>query len=247
MCQIVEIKNGELRVIYNQGEFYYRYNLLNNTYNDKYDVILKEPIKKGTTWYSKDRNKRYINAINKKINTPFKNIQGVEVITEGKDYKIYDYFVKNLGLVKTVFVANQSSIETTLEKIEKNALVTQIVKFYYPNINNNKIEYEEKMVSFQTNDSVPEKFLMYLRNPSQKSHFKIFDSKTKINKLILNDNIAILDISSEFINYLNSIKQKTLILQSLVNTFGNYYNVNKVKIIVNNNVIYENKISLMNH
>ncbi|WDC84442.1 hypothetical protein PL321_01100 [Caloramator sp. mosi_1] len=99
LAKIYEIKNGELRLIFSREEYYYKENLLSTT-NTNYDVLLKEPIENGTTWTTKDGLKRYISNKQAKISTPSGEYTAVEVITEGNDYKIFDYYVKILVLLR---------------------------------------------------------------------------------------------------------------------------------------------------
>lgn len=130
LAKIYEIKDGELRLVLTREEYYYKQNLLYNK-TVSYDVLLKEPIEKGTSWTSKDGLKRYISNVDVKVSTPSGEYTAVEVTTEGSNYKILDYYVKDIGLVKSVYKNNSMTIESTLEKIEENVPFTQEVKLYF--------------------------------------------------------------------------------------------------------------------
>lgn len=232
LAQVYEIKDGELRLIKSQEEFYYRDNIIDSQ-SPAPEILLKEPIEVGTAWATKEGNKRYISNLEKEIVTPYGSFKALEVTTEGKDYKTYDYYVVNVGHVKSVFEYNGDKIETTLEKIEENVPVIQTVKFYYPDFENDRIAYIKQKLEFKTNDTAIEKFDSFLRTSPKEGLTKILGPNTKINSLYLmpNENKVYIDLSKEFVSDMNAGSSlEAMIIQSLVNTLGDYYNVDKVYI-----------------
>lgn len=234
LAKVYEIQNGELRLITSKEEFYYRENILDST-SKSYDVLIKEPIEKGTTWTNKEGLKRYISNTEAKVTTPSGEYIAVEVTTEGKDYKIFDYYVKNIGLVKTVFKTGDSSIESNLEKIEENAFLTQTVKFYYPDFDKEKLAFKSEKIQLKTNENIDKIFESHLKNAPSSGLNNVFSQNTKINKLSFNSsqNKVYIDLNQEFITEMNAGSSlEALILQGLVNTLGDYYNVDKVYISI---------------
>ncbi|MCX7904418.1 MAG: GerMN domain-containing protein [Caloramator sp.] len=232
LAQVYEIKDGELRLIKSQEEFYYMDNIIDSQNQDP-EILLKEPIEVGTAWTTKEGNKRYISNLEKEIVTPYGSFKALEVTTEGKDYKTYDYYVLNVGHVKSVFEYNDNKIETTLEKIEENASVIQTVKFYYADFENDRIAYIKQKLEFKTNDTIIEKLDSFLRTSPKKGLTKILGPNSKINSLSLipNENKVYIDLSKEFVSDMNAGSSlEAMIIQSLVNTLGDYYNVDKVYI-----------------
>ena len=65
---------------------------------------------------------------------------------------------------------------------------------------------------------------------------KVFSENTKINSLYLNkDNNVYIDLNQAFVSEMNAGSQyEAMILQSIVNTFGQYYNVEKVYVTIDN-------------
>ena len=59
MANIVEIADGKLTRSYSRGEAYYRENLLESESEEK-EILLMEPLKKGTNWELKDSRIRTI-------------------------------------------------------------------------------------------------------------------------------------------------------------------------------------------
>ena len=148
MANVFEIKDGKLTRKYSRGEAYYRENLLNKTDKDE-EVILQEPLEKGTTWTLKDSSTRTITNIDVEISTPSGDYKALEVTTKGENGQTVDYYAKNVGLVKTVFVYEEMEVTSTLSKIEENVPFIQNISFYYPNIDDGKYYFKNKEIQFQ--------------------------------------------------------------------------------------------------
>lgn len=238
--KVMVLKDGKLMQVLSRGETYYRENFLSKTYADG-EVLLMEPLVKGTTWSLKDSRTRIITDTAKEITTPSGTYKAIEVTTEGKDGKTLDYYASGTGLVKTVFNPGESEISSSLKEITENQGLTQNINFYYPNINDEKIYFETKQISFKSNDitkSTLEKAYKALINTS---YGKVLSTNTKINSLYLNesDGMVHLDLSSDFLKEMNAgANYERMILQSIANTFGQYYGINKVILTIDNK-LYE--------
>ncbi|MDP4106536.1 MAG: hypothetical protein Q8935_16485, partial [Bacillota bacterium] len=66
---VVELTSGKLSKVYTRGEAYYRENLLNQK-SDNIEVLLMEPLKKGTTWKLNDGSTRSITNSGVEVTTP---------------------------------------------------------------------------------------------------------------------------------------------------------------------------------
>lgn len=231
--KVLENKGNELTVVLSRGECYYREDLTRSP-ETKGEILLKEPLVKGTTWYLSDKRKRFISNIDVQVTTPLGSYKALEVITEGKDDKIIDYYAPAVGLIKSVFTSNGSEISSTLSKIENNVPLTQTVNFYYPNINEDKIYFVAKQLSFKTNDITKQHFEKAFKELPNVNFAKVLGPDTKINSLYMNtDNMVYLDFSKEMISQMNAGSgYEAMILQSITNTIGSYYGVDKVYITV---------------
>jgi len=233
--KVMEIKNGELKVLVQKSECYYRENFT-TTKNTTGDVLLKEPLVKGTTWTSSDGNKRYISNTNVSITTPTGVYNCIEVTTEYPDSKTADYYAQKVGLVKSVFTSNGTEVSSTLGKIENNIKFTQAIRFYYPNINDDTIYYVTKNVSFSTNDITRTKLeAEYKTVPANLG--KVLTTNAKIKSLYLGSNDTLyVDFSKQLVTEMNAGSgYESMILQSITNTLGGYYGVNKVYLTVEEN------------
>lgn len=231
-ANVLEIKDGELRAIASQGEFYHRDNII-DTKNDNYEILLKEPLVKGTSWTLTSGSKRYISNVDKEIETPAGKFKAIEVTTEDTESKTFDYYVLNMGLVKTVFQSKGLEVITSLQKVEENVPVIQTVKFYYPNYNEDKIIFVNRTLRFNTNDDLKSILEKNFKEVPNKNINKVMSENVKINKVSVDSktNTVKIDLTDNFVKEMNAGSGlEAAILRSITNTLGDYYNVDKVSI-----------------
>ncbi|MGM0501021.1 MAG: GerMN domain-containing protein [Bacillota bacterium] len=230
MGELLELKNGELRKLKSKEEFYY-WQHLEAKKGTSYEILLKEPLIEGTSWELDDGRKRYISGVNVKVETPQGQYEALEVTTKGSDAKLKQYYAPDVGLVLQQYKSNGTVIETKLQKIKQNSAVTNQVKFFYPDFKADKAKYVERQVEFQTNDSPEQKFTELLQQKPPQGLTPVISEQTKINKIEVNqnNNIVKVDFTEELVWDMNAGHSlEKLIIQSIVNTFGRYYQVDKV-------------------
>ncbi len=121
------VRNYSYTVV--DGKVYYRENMLQLGDGGE-EVILMEPLKKGTAWTLEDGSTRSITGVNTDIKTPIGNFSCIEVITEGKNGMTIDYYAKDIGLVKTIFQSEGMEVSSTLMSMVEDAARKQTVRFY---------------------------------------------------------------------------------------------------------------------
>lgn len=232
IVSVLAYENDKIVETFSMGEIYYRENFLNRS--EKHEVILAGPIKKGNTWTLSDGKVRTITETAKVITTPYGQVESVEVTTEGSSGKTVSYYAKEIGLVKTVTIAGKDEVSSTLNRIVKNDTVYTPIRFYYPNINDDKIYYDERKIAFQTNDNPAEKFLEELRDTAPYECGFVFTKNTKINSLIFNLSESVkLDLSEAFLTEMNAGSgYEAMLLKCIANTFGYYFNASKVLLTI---------------
>jgi len=235
VVKVLENKNGNLTMLLSRAECYYRENLTQSPSN-KEEILLKEPLVKGTTWTLSDNRKRYISNVDVEVTTPLGKYKTLEVTTENKEDKTLDYYAAKVGLVKTVFVTKGDEISSSLSKINKNTPLTQGVKFYYPNANDEKLYFVNKQLSFNTNDITKIIFEKAFKDLPKGDFGKVLGPSVKIKSLYLNkDNTVYVDFTKELVSEMNAGSgYEGLILQCITNTLGAYYGVDKVYITIEN-------------
>jgi len=229
VVKVLQLKEGKLTRIFSKGEIYYRENLLNNKSEDE-EVLLMEPLEKGTTWKLKDSRVRTITNTAVDVITPVATYKAIEVTTEGQKDKTIDYYARNVGLIKSVFISGGDEISSAISKIEENVTLIQKVNFYYPNMDDGKIYSISKDIGFQTNDITKKALEEAYKETGSNNTGKVFSTNTKINSLYLNkDNMVYIDLNKAFTTEMNAgALYEEMILQSIANTFGEYYNAEKV-------------------
>lgn len=232
--QVLENRDGELRVITSVGELYFLQDLT-AAVNNNPEVLLKEPLEKGTKWILQDGRTRSITGMDVNISTPSGEYKALEVTTLGEDYEMKDYYVLNIGQVKTVFKSGEMVVDTSLEKVEDNAKVQQTIKFYYPEFLKDRLVYISSREAFETNHNIADTFESFFKTAPDESLTPLMSQNTKINKLYvdLEKSRVNVDFSKEFVNEMNAgTSLESMILKSVTNTLGNYYNVDKVYISI---------------
>ncbi|HHX13049.1 MAG TPA: hypothetical protein GX731_09510, partial [Clostridiales bacterium] len=125
--KIIEIKDGKLSLLHSEAEFYYRDNLLDINPDNTAEILLMEPLVKGTEWTLSDKSKRYISEVNVKIETELGTYEALEVTTEYEDSITKDYYAPGVGFVKSIFTTEDDyEVSSTLKEMNKAPLVNEI-------------------------------------------------------------------------------------------------------------------------
>lgn len=232
VAKVLENRNGELIKLYSREEFYYRDNLLESTGNNE-EILLKEPIVEGSSWKLADGRTRTITSLSSNIQTPAGNFNAVEVTTKDKDGTVKTYYAKNVGMVKQIFSNNNIEISTTLEKIEKDTPEKFTIKFYYPDVENNRVVLMKKTLNLYTNDEIKPLIEKQMKEIIGKDVGRALPEKTTLQSLFydIDKNRVVADFSKDMVKDMNAgSSTENLILSSIVNTLGDYYNTRNVYI-----------------
>ncbi len=238
LAKVLELKDGELRVVASREEFYYMEDL--TAIQEEYkEVILKEPLVTGTTWTLPDGRQRSITSTDTEIETPLGTYEALEVTTEIDDKtNMIDYYVLDMGHVFSVFNSEDFKVTTTLEKIERDTALPLTIRFYYPDLKSEQLVFFDEQIAFHTNDDVKSIFESQFKNIPENDLTPPISENTKINSILLDysNQLVKADFSEELITEMNAGSlMESLMIQSIVNTLGNYYQVEKVFISTDGN------------
>lgn len=228
VSRVFQLSEDALTKTFSREEAYYRENFLETTSGDP-EVMLMTPLKAGTRWTLPDGRIRSIVSTDVTVTVPLGTYTALQVITEDPNNAsntTTDYYVKDIGLVKTVFLMGQSEISSSLKEVVKDVPQVQTLEFYYPDVNAGTYTPIAKALKFYTNDSTSEILeKAYKQVPTGKLG-AVFTPNTKILHLSLNqDGKVVIDLSKEFRTQMNAGSEyEGMILQSIANTFGMYYN-----------------------
>lgn len=231
---VLEYKDGVLREVFGEGEFYHIENMLTANRNTD-NIILKEPIKVGNSWEDSDGNKVEITALDEVIDTPLKKYKALEVTTTYKsDVNKKDYYVRDIGFVGSIYEDGDFKVKTLLKNIEDKGMEISI-NVYYPTSEDIGSKYEIKKTIFKTNDNTKMILEGLLKNPKSDKLLAPLPESASIKRINLNrDNWNLeVDLSEEFKNEMNAGSTVEIeIINSIVNTLGEFYDVERVHITV---------------
>ena len=223
-----------VKKVYQQGEIYYRHDFTSKV--NRNEILIKEPIVKGNSWILSDGAVRTITDIRKQLKLPSGDYTAVEITTERADTIQKDYYVLNKGLVKTDFAAKDNSYVVTseLEQYEMGAPYRQRLRFYYPfmDFHLERIFYIERDIELYTNQDMKKIFEEQLKLvPTGSGLTRTLTLSTKVLGYTIDETYGsvIVDISSDFVREMNAgTTLEGMLLQSIANTFGHYYQKAKV-------------------
>lgn len=124
------------------------------------------------------------------------------------------------------------------EEIAEEQVRQTIVSLYFPSKETNEINPEARLIDIKEIINTPYDKLINLliEGPKNEKNKKVIPENTKLNKNYLENDCIVLDFSSEFLNYpKEDEKEKSNIINCIVNTLTELNEVNKVKILIDGN------------
>jgi len=238
LVRVVDVRAGKAVVKF-EHEAFFREDMTGE--EELSEVVLQEPIQAGNKWSLGDTRTREITSVQVDVDTPSGKYNAIEVTTSSADDQVVDYYAKGVGLVKTEFkVSGEVLVSSSLKEIAEGSPLIQTVSLFYPNLDKERIYYREVTVSFQTNDRTGDVIAKSYRENSIDGAGRPFSANTTVNSLTLTDGeIVNIDLNRSFLTDMNAGSQyEGMILQSVVNTFGSYFGVEKA-IITLDGQLYE--------
>lgn len=237
VAEVVELQKDQIVILFHEGEHYFRENLLNKS-NDVKEVLIKAPLETGNSWTIPDGRTKTITGVKVPVTTRYGDFEALEITTKFKagEASQKDYYAPSVGLVKSIYEdeneGEKFEVLTELERIEEGPFYYTI-QFYYPNFDKDRIEYVQKEVQMTTNEET-KKALEKAYREVPDGLAEVLPEGAEIRSLYLNqDGKAYVDFSKELIENMNAGSGlESMILQSIVDTVGNYYGVRDVYLTV---------------
>jgi len=232
IVKVIEATEDEVRLVYSRAETYFRESFLKKD-SGKPEILLKAPITKGTTWTMPDGRKSTITGIDVVVKVPYGEYKAVEVTIDGATGDTINYYSKGAGLVKTVYNPGTDEVSSSLKTVTKNKPYTRLMTFYVTN-SDAKLLRVNKEVTFKTNSITRTILQDVYKAVGTEKNSNILSANTKINSLYLNDDgMVYIDLSKEFVTEMNAGSEfEAMILQSVTNTFGDFYGETRVMLTV---------------
>jgi hypothetical protein len=232
IVKVIEATEDEVRLVYSRAETYFRESFIKKD-SGKPEILLKAPIAKGTTWMMPDGSKSTITGIDVVVKVPYGEYKAVEVTIDGATGDTINYYAKGAGLVKTVYNPGTDEVSSSLKTVMKNKPYTRLMTFYVTNVDA-KLLRVNKEVTFKTNSITRTILQDVYKAVGTEKNSNILSANTKINSLYLNDDgMVYIDLSKEFVTEMNAGSEfESMILQSVANTFGDFYGETRVLLTV---------------
>lgn len=242
VVQILEYREGALKLFLSREEAYYLSDYTNADFVEEREILLMEPIEVGTNWELPDGRRREITGMNVAIETPSGNYEALEVTTEeDEDGQTKTYYVEGAGMVLTIFQTEDHEVITTLADIEEETDVTYILRCYYPDLENEQLVYKDFNIPFHTNDKIEPTYTEYLQRSTNESISSVFSENVTLQSFSYNpeEELVVVDLSNNFVTEMNlGAGYESLVIQSIVNTVGFNFGVEKV-VITLDGALYE--------
>lgn len=235
MVEVYTIEGGALKKVVSLGEVYYRYDF--TAEREMEEIVIMEPIAVGTAWQLEDGSSRSITATDANVTVPYGTFKALEVTTENEHSTIKDYYVLDLGLVKSEFTTKEATpyvVTSDLEKYEEGNPLSENARFYYPDFNNDRLSYIYQNLAFNTGDSFLPKLEAALKNPPAGSELSpVLTDNASIRSLTFDrtTGVVTVDLNKQFVTEMNAgAGLEAMILGSIANTLSSYFQTDKVQL-----------------
>lgn len=232
IVKVIEADDNEMSIVFSRAETYFRESFLKKD-SGKPEILLKAPIEKGTTWTLPDGRVSTITGVDVSVKVPYGEYKAVEVTIDGATGDTINYYAKGIGLVKTVYNPGTDEVSSSLKAVTKNKPYTRPMTFYVTNVDA-KLLRVNREVTFKTNSITRIILQDVYKAVGTEKNSNILSANTKINSLYLNDDgMVYIDLSKEFVTEMNAGSEfEAMILQSVTNTFGDFYGETRVMLTV---------------
>ncbi len=119
ITKIIEGTNDVVKLVYFEGETYQPSNMLETGFTANSEaIIIKSPLQVGTNWTDKDGKKEIV-TLDSIVDTPLGKIDNcLKIKITNNNSTIYQYYKKDIGLVKQEFVSGDTMITSTIKKYQ---------------------------------------------------------------------------------------------------------------------------------
>ncbi|GEK91321.1 GerMN domain-containing protein [Alkalibacterium kapii] len=239
---VYDYSDDEIRERFVRPETYFRDDFVDTGLESEQDdflILLQKPLEKGHSWESPDGSTSEITdvAIDKEL--PFGTVKAIEVTRQyDSDSETVDYYGKDIGLIEQVFktAENDYTVTSTLSTQSKDTPETFPLTVY--SVDDQALGLDKTSVTMELYTNEPARLAMadILKGqaPDTEGAQALKDS-TEINFMYLRqDGIVHVDFSTDLSAMNAGAGIEAMTLQGIVNTIGDYYNVEEVLLTLDN-------------
>lgn len=201
-------------------------------------ILLSYPIKTGTTWRNSENSVSAITNTYSIVDLPMGNFSSIEVTTKYDDGKIIkDYFVKNLGYVKSIISEPNGEAEVIyLQSVDDMSILSKTQLKSYDAISNTSrlIPIDNLISTNPTYINILEQMLKYKETDLSTS---LIGENVHVNSANIDrdKNIVTVDFNNNPLEgSTHNINAEIGIIDAIATTIANFYNINYVKLTYNN-------------
>lgn len=200
-----------------------------NSTGENNELILQAPLQVGTTWERSEGVTSEITQLYSQVELASHNFANVlEVTSNRPDGTLVEYFAQGQGLIATV---EDNKANILVGNYPDNRIIVDI-PVYLPVRTDGGEQLQQSMKEFrwQTNGSFAGAFDDLLRR------MDVIDDSVKVQDITYDDTTVYIDFSPGIVSVLNSYDSSEAgIIQSLVETLGEFFGRSQVRITVNGN------------
>ena len=215
------------------------------------DILLQEPIELGESW-KVDAGTSTITAVGKLVELPVGELRVVEVTTQYDDNSRREMlFYSKVGLVAEYHydAEGQLTASERLAEYESDRNDKQIIRFYFADRSEpGRLVYIPRTVPIEKNQSMERVFRDYLQRKSGNTLVTLGDD-IDINKITLKDGAVRVDFSVQMAEMATRSELRPELergfLQALANTFGSYYQVERIYLDIEGEPYYSRNFAAL--
>lgn len=207
-------------------------------------VILQKPFKLGSKWEPESGAQAEITGMDVDVTVPFGSFKAMEVTTkyEASGYELKEYYVNEIGLVKSIQQKEgEPTLTTSLKDFQKDYTNKIDLTVYYPNIDDYSLIEYPKTLEIKTNTDGLVEFEKLLKSDIDGQGGKIISDSTKILDIqtVIEQNgndytkYVIMNLSKEYQSEMNAGSGfESSLIQSLVDTVCNFTSATKLQLLI---------------
>ena len=237
VVRIYEYSDNQVEEMFSRPGTYVREDFVDtglSSGSDNLVILLQKPIELNHSWESPNGTVSEITDLDVEIETSEGIIEALEVTSTHEGYTTLSYYGEGLGLIKRISKQGENGeddITSTLLSFNEEVAEELSVTIYSLDDQALNIVPHSVQLELYTNDPVRLTLADYMTGQSGEEDIgQLLPAGTTINSMFRRqDGIAEIDFSSELIDEMNAgAGVESMILQAMVNTIGDYYDVEEV-------------------
>ena len=241
IVRIYEYSDEQVEEIFSRPETYFREDFTDTglaSGSDNLMILLQKPIELNHSWESPNGAVSEITGLDVEVETPLGRMEALEVTSTHDGYTNLSYYAEGMGLIKRVAEQGENQeddVTSTLMTFDEETAEKLPVTIY--SLDDEALNIVPHPVEFElyTNDPVRVTLADYMAGRESEEEIGVLlPEETTINYMYLRqDGIVAVDFSKELIENMNAgAGIEAMILQAVVNTIGDYYDVEEILLTV---------------